>query len=135
MSTFAKVAIGAICASMIMLAISAMSPETKAELSASTARKVYTVPFLEWVYVYTQTTYGSENPAHSVSISHRLIEGSDRFFVSIRHSDDAPGKLWYSTTGSKIEGRIKANCERWTARGYPISMDDFEIDTKKLPAR
>jgi len=42
---------------------------------------------------------------------------------------DTPiGRAWYTDVVPLVKTNIAKKCTNWTQQGYPISIDDFEID-------
>ena len=136
MSTFLKVMVGAIGASMTILAVSVMSPETKADISLATWNKPYTVRFGEWVPVHLRSFYTTNVPG--CTVYHNISQGvgeSFRYNIVVRFPDNHMGRFFYKTEFSVYEESLKARCATWRKQGYPISMKDFDIDVKMVNAQ
>ena len=131
MSTFTKVAAGAAIAFVTMGVISVMSPETEADITFEQGAKVYRVRFSDWVQTFMHATYAGTYREFSVITSVKPVNGKARVTITGIYADTEGGRAWYRDTGSKIEERVGWNCKDWTQQGYPISLNDFEIDIRK----
>lgn len=100
------------------------------DISWEQALKIYEVPFTEWVQVKLHVDYGASTENYSVSSSVRLINEKTRFIVGGSVANTEIGRQWYKNIGSKIEEDIARQCRIWTSQGYPISLNDFEINIK-----
>jgi hypothetical protein len=102
---------------------------SRADLPQSTATQIYQPSFDQWAFLSLTASYRdySGQPAF-VSIERQSKNGGVRFKVLGRYTNDRLGKDWYARVGSRIRTGIEDDCKRWTAEGYPISLNDFDID-------
>ncbi len=108
----------------------------RADLPQSTATIIYKPDFEEWAYLYLLAAYrDSSGTTHFVSVGRTTINGRLRFKIIGTYSNSPAGQAWYEHFGSKIRGSIEIDCKRWTADGFPISLDDFQIDISAAQAK
>lgn len=101
----------------------------RADLSQDTATIIYKPDFEEWAYLYLLAAYrDSSGVTHFVSVGRTTVNGRIRFRILGSYANTPAGKGWYDHFGSKIRGSIEIDCKRWTADGFPTSLDDFEIN-------
>jgi len=101
---------------------------SRADIGMDIYSKTYPVPFGEWVYVYIKTTFDMHRNDCSVFVNTKRIEGKVRYTITGLCPDTEGGREMYRILLSKIEETVKSYCRVWTAEGYPISLNDFEID-------
>ena len=101
---------------------------SQADIGMDIYNKTYPVPFGEWVYVFIKTTFDMHREDCMVYTSTEIIEGKRRYVIMGLYPDTEGGRQMYRTLLSKIEKTVKSYCRAWTAQGYPISLNDFEID-------
>lgn len=56
----------------------------------------------------------------------------DLYVITGFYADTEWGREMYRVKLSKIEETVKLYCRAWTAQGYPISLNDFEIDIQQF---
>jgi len=95
------------------------------------AQKTYEVPFAHWVFVYLNVSFGASSEHYSIQIYRKIVDNQLRFVVEGRAANTPVGKEWYQKYGSKIQEQLQLLCNFWTKQGYPLSLDDFEINIKE----
>ena len=85
--------------------------------------------FADWAFLYLTASYRDySSETHFVSIARETISGRVRFKVTGSYTKTAAGQAWFDGIGLKIRKGIEGDCKRWTAEGFPISLNDFQID-------
>ncbi len=92
----------------------------------------YRVQFGEWVPVWMAEQYESDQDDWSVLTGAGMVGDKIRFSIVGRVMNTPMGRQWYETVGSQIEETVAMKCDLWTKAGYPISINDFDIDIQKL---
>jgi hypothetical protein len=101
----------------------------RADLPPSTATQIYQPDFEEWAFVNLTASYRDySSETHFVSVGRASVNGKIRFKVLGTYSKNPAGQAWFDRVGSKIRPSIEADCKSWTAEGFPISLNDFDID-------
>ena len=102
---------------------------SRADLPQSTATQIYQPSFDQWAFLSLTASYRDDSgqPAF-VSIETPGEKRQRAFQGPRRYTNDRLGKDWYARVGSRIGTGIEDDCKRWTAEGYPISLNDFDID-------
>ncbi len=114
---------------LLIVVVHAMRSGVRADLPQSTATQIYQPSFEEWAFVNLTASYRDNGiPTHFVSIGRAWVNGKVRFKVVGRYANNPLGQAWFDNIGSKIRTGIENDCKRWTAEGYKIDLNDFEID-------
>ncbi|MFC1767975.1 hypothetical protein ACFLZ2_05500 [Candidatus Margulisiibacteriota bacterium] len=116
---------------ILCLIILFLASPVLADITFKNARKPYTPDFHEWVEVYLNTHIETSTDNYFVGASSRTINKKLRFIVYGRYKDTEIGNDWFKNTWSIKEDIIEKQCKIWTAKGYPISLNDFQIDIEK----
>lgn len=98
------------------------------DISTEQATKIYKVPFDEWVNVWLHVNVAVSTEDYSVMTGRIIINKRTRFEVYGRASNTTLGRKWYKEMVPMIEKAIELRCKVWTKLGYPISLNDFEIN-------
>lgn len=101
---------------------------SRADITMDLCAKTYPVPFGEWVLVYLSAKFRESTPYYFVDVACILIEGKNRYHVTVIYKDDELGREWYQMRLPHIKEVIRIQCKIWTLKGYPISLNDFEFD-------
>jgi hypothetical protein len=115
----------------ITICLFRFSADVYADLSTDVAEKTYQVKFADWVEVYLHVAMETSSEDYAVYVNKDIIDNKHKFYVGGYYLDTPNGKFWYETVGSKIEKRIRKLCDIWTVQGYPISLNDFEIEIRR----
>ncbi len=107
---------------------------SRADIGMDIYSKTYPVSFGEWVWVYLNATCSERNSdQYSLSVSIKPIESKVRFIIyGFYNANSEIGREWYQECFPDTKGKIRTWCKRWTAQGYPISLNDFEFDIKAI---
>ena len=101
----------------------------RADLPQSTATQIYQPDFQEWAFLYLTAAYRDySSQTHFVSVAEQTVNGKLRFKIVGTYTKTPGGQAWYDSIGSKIRASIEVDCRRWTASGFPIRLNDFQID-------
>jgi len=101
----------------------------RADISNDTATQIYKPDFEEWAFVCLTASYRDySSTTHFVSVARQTINGRVRFKVTGTYAKSPAGQAWFDNIGSKIRNAVDADCKRWTGFGYPISLNDFQIE-------
>ena len=101
----------------------------RADLPQSTATQIYQPSFEEWAFVNLTASYRDNGiPTHFLTIGREWVNGKVRFKVLGRYAKNPLGQAWFEGVGSRIRKGIENDCKRWTAEGYKIDLNDFDID-------
>jgi hypothetical protein len=114
---------------LLIFVVHSMRSIVRADLPQSTATQIFQPDFEEWAFVYLTAAYrdyGSET--HFVGVGRETVNGRLRFKVLGTYTKTPAGQAWFDKIGSKIRQAIEADCKRWTAEGFPIGLNDFQID-------
>jgi hypothetical protein len=116
-------------AALVTIGIHLMRSVSRADLPRSTATSIYQPTFDQWAFLNLTASYRdySGHPAF-VSIERESKNGRIRYKVLGRYANDLLGRDWYERVGSRIRKGIEDDCKRWTAEGFPIGLNDFDID-------
>jgi hypothetical protein len=112
----------------ILFLFSGFDQLAHSDISTEQATKIYKVPFNEWVHVMLHVNVAVSAEDYSVRTSMKMINKRTRFIVTGSASNTTVGRKWYKEMVPLIEKAIEQLCEIWTAEGYPISLNDFEIN-------
>jgi len=112
----------------ILFLFSGFDQLAHSDISMEQAIKTYKVPFNEWVNVKLHVNVAISAEDYSVTTSTKMINKRIRFVVTGRASNTTLGRKWYKETVPNIKKNIELMCELWTLEGYPISLNDFEIN-------
>ena len=114
---------------ILCIAVYATRPAARADLPQSTATQIYEPDFEEWALLYLNACYRDySNQSHFVGVGKQTVNGRLRFKIVGSYNKSPLGQAWFDKIGSKIRQSIETDCKRWTAEGFPISLNDFEID-------
>jgi hypothetical protein len=114
---------------LIVLVIHGSWSAVRADLPQSTATQIFQPSFEEWAFVYLTACYRDySSQTHFVSVGRQSINGRERFMIVGSYSKNPQGQAWFDRIGSQIRKAVEADCKRWTAEGFPISLNDFQID-------
>ena len=112
----------------ILFLFSGFDQLAHSDISMEQAAKIYEVSFAEWVNVMLHVSIASSAEDHFVTTGMKIVNKRTRFIVTGRASNTTLGRKWYKEMAPMIEKAIEQLCEIWTAEGYPISLNDFEIN-------
>jgi hypothetical protein len=114
---------------LLIIAVHAKWSAVRADLPQSTATQIYQPSFEEWAFVSLAASYRDTGfPTHFVNVGRESVNGKVRFKIVGHYAKNALGQAWFNSVGSKIRQSIENDCKRWTAEGYKIDLNDFEID-------
>jgi hypothetical protein len=122
---------GILLAAVALVTCTALATRSivRADLPQSTATQIYQPDFQEWAFLYLTAAYRDySSQTHFVSVAEQTINGKLRFKILGTYTKTPGGQAWYDNIGSKIRASIEADCRRWTAGGFPIGLNDFQID-------
>lgn len=125
---FISIASALVFALFILILFFVFEQLAHSDISMDQATKIYKVPFNEWVSVKLHVSVAVSAEDYSVITGVKIINKRTRFVVTGRASNTTLGRRWYKETVPMIEKQIELLCKLWTAEGYPISLNDFEIN-------
>ena len=103
-------------------------------LDSDVYNKPYPVTFGDWVYIYLKArfeTMAFGNSEYYVLVSYKGVNNKIRYVIKGRFCDTVIGRKAYPVAGLDIESKVKRMCNLWSLQGYPISLNDFEINIEK----
>lgn len=103
---------------------------SRADIALDLYMKPYPVPFGEWVYLYLKTFWEANGGDDYYLLVGFRVNNKTRYVVEGVFNNTENGRKAYRVYGS-IQQRVKEKCALWTAQGYPISLNDFEINLEK----
>ena len=110
-------------------AVHAIWSVARADLPQGTATQIYQPDFEEWAFLSLTASYRDySSTTHFVSVARQTVNGKVRFKVTGTYAKSPAGQAWFDNIGSKIRNAIDADCKHWTAEGFPISLNDFQIE-------
>lgn len=129
-----KVILAATSSIIIFLSLFlASKKQAHPDISMDLASKTYQVKFSEWVRICLHVDIAESTSDYHVVTYANVINGKVRFMIEGWAANTVTGKNWYQeNVSSIIPEKIRALCRLWTNQGYPISMNDFEINIKQL---
>ncbi len=95
---------------------------------ADITSKYYSVPFNEWVYVWTYVHFVEDYPDYRCRVEEKLVEGKTKYVIVAYYDKKSSWHHILSMGKIVLEGK----CKEWTLRGYPISINDFEFDIEAI---
>jgi hypothetical protein len=101
----------------------------RADLAQSTATQIFKPDFDEWAFLYLTAAYRDySGQTHFVTVGRASVNGKVRYKIAATYAKSPAGQTWFDNVGSKIRKSVEADCKRWTAEGFPIDLNDFQIE-------
>lgn len=119
---------GLVFALFILFLFSGFDQLAHSDISMEQAAEIYEVPFSEWVVVWLHTNIAVSAESYFVITGAKSINKRTRFVITGKAYNTTVGRKMYKEMVPKIEKQIAQACEMWTVQGYPISLNDFEIN-------
>lgn len=116
----------------ILIIVFRFNRPAHSDISFDKASKIYNkISFVDWVRVVLHVNYVTTATGHYFVVTRVKSVNNKTRFIIIGEAYDTPlGQEWFREVGSKIEESVAQDCKIWTMQGYPISLNDFEINIR-----